>query len=561
MAPQWQREFFLITEDPIAFDLRVFDLWIEGHSVDQAAEMRWRCFDTEVKINMTGRSSEPVADGDQHCAKDDESRSPATLLQFQELLHQDSMQQYEAFEFLESALADPVHFLQFCPVQLSLSVRRTFLTRFYSLDGRVVREVLRHANLFSIRPSGSDSKKAMAAFEQIARACNSNAFTVSRHVLNLQRVCRWIERIAEQRRPVVYGSSRGPFSSGASVETSEAFTAGDSLTLTIPVAPELEALGEPLSSRYRALAFVLLCKFDLSSKTSALLSAEHIEDIATVLLECGGVPSAPESRLHVVEVLLAWGEPTSLPAAVPLGALASAMRAGSVLDEAVQHRLRDLERNVLRPRLREFKEQLELVIERTQEHGRAPSFHDDAAGVRSPAADSRGGHPFRRGLFTLARGGKGQIEPMITALIAGVASLHNPQRFLLDFFGTFSDFMERLKKMSSSEPLELFQRCYTALELLGDQEQVPHKKTLWPGWLAAWLTFLEFYRACAACVLTAPSTTSIDSPKTPQQGSGILGTEVSSSGLSDVVADTGDGLSGDTTPQQPARSLPPRFKL
>ncbi|CAE8650076.1 unnamed protein product, partial [Polarella glacialis] len=43
--------------------------------------------------------------------------------------------------------------------------------------------------------------------------------------------------------------------------------------------------------------------------------------------------------------------------------------------------------------------------------------------------------------------------------------------------------------------------CYFAMELLAEKEQVEARKPFWPMWLNAWRLFLEFFRACTACVL------------------------------------------------------------
>ncbi|CAJ1339684.1 unnamed protein product, partial [Effrenium voratum] len=106
---------------------------------------------------------------------------------------QDCAQQYEAFEFLEEALTDPIHFLEICPVQLPREVRQEFLCKYYSLDNRIVREILRQPNLLNLKLQGGGDKRAMGELEQIAKSCQQRSMKVARILMNLQRVARWIE--------------------------------------------------------------------------------------------------------------------------------------------------------------------------------------------------------------------------------------------------------------------------------------------------------------------------------------------------------------------------------
>merc|ERR1711920_274930 len=121
--------------------------------------------------------------------------------------------------------------------------------------------------------------------------------------------------------------------------------------------------------------------------------------------------------------------------------------------------------------------------------------------VKSAASQPSRTTDWGRNFFALSRGGTfktNRLDPMINALIGSIASLYSPASFL-GLFGNVADLMERIRSLDSSEPLDLFQRCYTALELLAEREQVIARRSLWPEWLGAWRTFLEFSRACAAC--------------------------------------------------------------
>lgn len=325
MAGQWQRDFFLITEDPFAVDLGTLDLWVEGYSVHEATDVRWR--DIE-------ESALAVAGGLAHGrVKTNQELNEDCLA----LLSQDCAQQYEAFEFLEEALADPIHFMEICPVQLPREVRQIFLRKYYSLDNQIVREILRQPSVLNIKLQGGGDKKAMFEIDQIARTTEQRSMKVARIVMNLQRVCRWLEHAA--------------CSCSRPEEAEATYPAGRLLV------PEMEALQEPLCWRYRSLSFLLLNKFDLNSKFSRSLQTEHIEDVAAILLAVGGVPAscteAPNSRLLSILV----GEDTSAvhtsgnerhsERQVSAKSTGSQCSRRSVLDTSLQDQLQQLDKNIL----------------------------------------------------------------------------------------------------------------------------------------------------------------------------------------------------------------------
>lgn len=499
MAGQWQREFFLITEDPFAVDLRVFDLWTEGYSVGRAAEVRRELFDSagggsrlESMASLTSYESERYES------------------QFDDLLRQDCAQQYEAFEFLEAALADPVHFLEFCPVQLSLDARHEFVSRYYSLDEQVVREVLRLPHVLQTKPqvvqgvgTGRGDRKALAELEQIARVSRAEALKVSRIILNLQRACRWVEHAAEKHAANMSSSSGDD---AGNMSGTGAFAAHGRQGVVSLWVPELEALGEVLCWRYRSLAFVLLLRFDLWGKASQALRGEHIEDVAAVLLTSGGAPmgdnTSGDARRSYVEVLACCGKSSvyGSPSEMGGGATASPVllsRKGGVLDASTRDNLRQLEK-VLRPKFQEFKQLLVQEIERNAQppSGGTPTYNGVVAN------EDKSSQPARAAAFFIPGGKKtNKLDQAIHALTLGMASVQSPATFR-NFFGTLADFVEKLKQLDSAgPPLDLFQRCYNAMEMLSDRDQAPERKPMWPMWLATWRAFLEFYRACAACVL------------------------------------------------------------
>ena len=309
MAGQWQRDFFLITEDPFAVDLSTLDLWVEGLSVREATERRWRDVAESPALAVTGSLA--------HQRSNSAERENCMAL-----LAQDCAQQYEAFEFLEEALTDPIHFIDFCPVQLTRDVRKTFVSKYYSLDDQILREILRQPNILNMKLQGGGDKKAMFEVDQIARSTEQRAMKVCRIVMNLQRVGRWIEHATAR-----HGEENGVPYPGGRLHV-----------------PEMEALQEPLCWRYRSLIFVLLAKFDLSSKLSKSLQTEHIEDVAAILLAVGGMPEAAErSRLLPIlgdEVLNTYSS-ASQPARL------STLRQ-SVLDWGVREQLQQLDKYVLR---------------------------------------------------------------------------------------------------------------------------------------------------------------------------------------------------------------------
>ena len=111
--------------------------------------------------------------------------------------------------------------------------------------------------------------------------------------------------------------------------------------------------------------------------------------------------------------------------------------------------------------------------------------------------------------MTFFRGGRlgklksSKLDPMVAALTAGVVTLHSVSEFS-SFFGFLAEFVEKLRQFDAVDPLDVFQRCYTAMETLAERDRTDRKRNeLWPGWLEAWCKFLEFYRACAACLLSS----------------------------------------------------------
>lgn len=281
MAGQWQKEFFLITEDPFAVDMSVFCLWLEGYSVPEAADKRRERF-RRADVALVTPPAESAA-------------SPELFHRFGDLLAQDCAQQYEAFEFLEAALADPVHFLEFCPVHLAPSARRQLVSRYYSLDSAVVREVLRLQNAMRLQVSAGG--KEPPEIEQIARASGAKVLKARRVLSNLQRACRWVEHAAQRHSHGHLGVATGPDGDQAASyslahggpASSSARLHSSSVESSVLFVPEFEALGELLLMRYRSLTYVLLYRFDLWSKASQGMQCEQVEDIGAMLLAIGGV--------------------------------------------------------------------------------------------------------------------------------------------------------------------------------------------------------------------------------------------------------------------------------
>eukprot|EP00927_Polykrikos_kofoidii_P066752 TRINITY_DN62318_c0_g1_i1.p1 TRINITY_DN62318_c0_g1~~TRINITY_DN62318_c0_g1_i1.p1 ORF type:complete len:613 (+),score=91.96 TRINITY_DN62318_c0_g1_i1:173-2011(+) len=561
MAGQWQREFFLITEDPFAVDLFVFDLWLEGYSVREAADIR------RTRLDEVGATPSGALESRHGC---DTARDGSAELfeQFGDLLLQDCAQQYEAFEFLEGALADPVRFLEFCPVQLAPSIRREFVTRYYSLHAGLVREMLKMPNALLIR--GCD-RKAQQALEQIARVSGQKVLKVQRILANLQRVCQWVEVAAWQ----LTSNSSGPATAASAVAVGSlgAQSAPSAGTMaTLPFLPLLQALGEPLRWRYRSLAFVMLCRFDLWSRAALPLHCHTIEDIAAILLSSGGVMDAASNmtdvRCRIVEVLtwvgrslggggvdnrsprlsasgsrqgshcstnvalegsvgvtvaenltrvgsagssvasaaLVTPESVDDSLAARAGQAASTARACGVLGSQIRECLKEVEAKVLRPKYNEFKS---LFTQEVEKHSDTPQTQTSALGDESLPIGFRSSPSSRtdwsRGFFPRTNRYKTtRLDPTLAALTAGVASLNNPSAFE-NFFGVLVEFSERLRQLGWADPLELFECCYVAMEVLSEREQAVSKKTLWPARLKAWRAFLEFYRACVACILLNPS--------------------------------------------------------
>ncbi|CAE8592729.1 unnamed protein product, partial [Polarella glacialis] len=464
MAGKWQREFFLITEDPFAVDLRTLDLWIEGYTVREAAELRW-------SRDFAGPSGTASGGGPLGALA---SRSEASRLgQFMKLLQQDCAQQYEAFEFLEEALADPVHFLEFCPVQMDSAARMAFVDRFYSLDGPVLRELLRHPNLLNIRLQGGGDRKAIAEVDEIARASGERSLKVSRILMNLQRACRWVEQAADKRIGV------GSIVS-CSIEAGSSVYPWSRLGVS-----GLDALGETLCWRYRSLAFVLLCRFNLSTKVTGLLRSEHVEDVAAVLLAAGGVPDATEARFRVLDILVGsdpehiLGVVGVVSASVGFLSASAAVRQNGVLDIAVRDNLRMLDSKVLRPRFNDFKN---LLLQELNEHrgpDGPPTPSMPSTGIAPPGGATGKDQP-KEGVGSNTLVGQviltsaasmsffsrstrpeklkfARLDPMIHSLSAGIGSLQSPLQFI-GFFSALADFVEKLRQLDSAHPLDIFQQ-------------------------------------------------------------------------------------------------------
>lgn len=341
----------------------------------------------------------------------------------------------------------------------------------------------------------------MFEVDQIARASEQRSMKVCRIIMNLQRVGRWIEH-ATQR----HGEDEIPYPGGR---------------LHVP---EMEALQEPLCWRYRSLIFVLFAKFDLSSKLSKTLQTEHIEDVAAILLAIGGLPE-PTDRSRLLPILRGDEVLTSYSAA-------STLRQ-SVLDGNVREQLQQLDKHVLRRRFDDFKAILVQELEQRGEQrgeremnerlnqsqqslpggsgGGSAGAGVSGGGISAGALpdESRVGGLVGAGM-TFFRGGRlgklksSKLDPMVAALTAGVATLHSVSEFS-SFFGFLAEFVEKLRQFDAVDPLDVFQRYYTAMETLAERDKTEDRKRneLWPGWLEAWCKFLEFYRACAACLLSS----------------------------------------------------------
>ena len=109
--------------------------------------------------------------------------------------------------------------------------------------------------------------------------------------------------------------------------------------------------------------------------------------------------------------------------------------------------------------------------------------------------------------MTFFRGGRlvklksSKLDPMVSALTAGLGTLISTSEFS-SFFPLLAEFVEKLRQFDALDPWDVFQRCYTAMETFAEKDKTEDRKKLWPGWLEAWCKFLEFYRACAACLLS-----------------------------------------------------------
>lgn len=165
--------------------------------------------------------------------------------------------------------------------------------------------------------------------------------------------------------------------------------------------------------------------------------------------------------------------------------------------------LRQLDANVLRSKFHyhEFKAFLLQEIDRRTEIGSSMTLHDMRLGWSRSF--------FARGSGRLE---KPQLDPAIAALAAGMATLQTPKSFL-GFFAALADFAEKLRLLDPQDPLLLFQRCAFALEQLSWREQSQARKDTWDAWMDAWRVFLEFYRACTACVLNMPGPSPGSSPR------------------------------------------------
>lgn len=537
MAGKWQRDFFLITEDPFAVDFSTLELWVEGYSVREAAELRWnRDFVSTVKqprghdkssrgVTATPTISPPYTtppSASAVSAVSDQAGGRLSLiagdptfhlrLQFMDLLRQDCAQQYEACEFLEDALADPLHFLEFCPVQLELPARRLFIERYYSLDSKCLRELLRNSNVLNIKLQGGGDRKAVAEVEGMARTSGERSLKVARILMNLQRACRWVEQAASQRLST--GGNALSAHQSRSQLTNPANRCYPWARLAIP---ELEALGEPLCWRYRSLAFVLLHRFDFSSKTLQTLRSEHIEDVAALILACGSIPGSGFPGM--LDVLVGGDHETSsshLNSERSSPGIAASLRQDSVFDPIVREGLRQLDFKVLRPKFNDFKT---LVLQQFENRAAEITTVAGFQGASTAVPPVQSDEPLRTGSFAAVSVGRSvfsrfvrlktaRLETVIHALSPCLVCLQSPSEFSI-FFNILADFVERLQSVDSAEPLEVFQVCYSAMEQIAEKEQAEVRKAVWPHWLQCWRTFLEFFRAATACALrTEPQASS-----------------------------------------------------
>eukprot|EP00747_Dinoflagellata_sp_TGD_P057868 gnl/TRDRNA2_/TRDRNA2_150854_c0_seq1.p1 gnl/TRDRNA2_/TRDRNA2_150854_c0~~gnl/TRDRNA2_/TRDRNA2_150854_c0_seq1.p1 ORF type:complete len:581 (+),score=116.56 gnl/TRDRNA2_/TRDRNA2_150854_c0_seq1:45-1787(+) len=501
MAGQWQREFFLIMEDPFAVEIGVFELWVDGYSVREATEVRWSQFEAppsfeevpEAALRTDADTAEPDLAAKQSAFSDPTAASQdcASDLKahFWDLLRQDCAQQYEAFEFLEEALKDPVHFLEFCPVQLTPSARLDFVCRYYSLDNNVVRELLRHPSVLRLN---LQERKALAELAQIARLAGEKELKVQRITSNLQRALRWVEDEAKRRskgnRVLLFGAD----------DRDESAASSEVL--------ELEALGESLSLRYRSLVFTLLLKFDLWSKGTQRFATEHVEDIASVLLACNCLPDLGEARTRFQALL--YSDVSASPQAFVVAGATSVPSAPT--DVTLNDSLRLLHMKMLRPKLNDFKALVYQELDKPQSVNVAVT-----SSTTTPTVTPRSS----RGFFGRGSKKKGEefkaiIEKIVNALVKGLEKLFSQAGFV-SFFVSLADFLETLKTLDAIEQLDFFQRCFNAFELLAEKDQTTSRNQQWPSWIAAFRDFLEMYRACTACALCDVH---LKAPTTPASG-------------------------------------------
>jgi len=193
MAGEWQREFFLITEDPFYLDQNLFQMWLDGKSVDEATNLRAQ----NIEARGMRRSSLRIFSG---LGRKNEAH---------ELMLKDTALQYEAYEAIEVQLGEPAKFLAFCPVQMEMGMRQEAITRFYALNEVIVREhviltTTRRAHFLGIpfcciaSSSGPDTKEdiantAKAHNRQICERTQLPPFQVARTTANIQRVSKWLD--------------------------------------------------------------------------------------------------------------------------------------------------------------------------------------------------------------------------------------------------------------------------------------------------------------------------------------------------------------------------------
>eukprot|EP00922_Rhytidocystis_sp_ex-Travisia-forbesii_P018375 GHVS01027298.1.p1 GENE.GHVS01027298.1~~GHVS01027298.1.p1 ORF type:complete len:169 (+),score=32.28 GHVS01027298.1:2-508(+) len=105
------REVYFVSQDPFWFDRVVFELWLQGLSVQEALAHR---------LNRVHISEQQ---------------------QLLPLLQIDTAHNYHVFDLLEGSLRRPEGFLTFSPLQIRTNERKEILRGYYSLQSTIAREV------------------------------------------------------------------------------------------------------------------------------------------------------------------------------------------------------------------------------------------------------------------------------------------------------------------------------------------------------------------------------------------------------------------------------------